>query len=951
MTEKEAHPKVLIENWFPFEEVGIECQRERGISSTLPPINRLHVWWARRPLTVSKATILASILPASYPREEFNSFMKFEQNLVEIHRKMILAKKKSEWSEIGYKKGRVFQIVLSAFEKSKIKRENIFGEKIRMLDPMAGGGSIPLEAARLNVDFIASDINPVAAIINFASYAYPLRYGLPLIKKIKAISEKILDQLRKQLGEYYPTQNGQENEQYLWVRTVKCTNPECELNVPLSPNWDIAKNPAVIVNIHPPKEMKNKSCIFKVIENPTKDQVKSNKGSIKGGVGTCPRCNNSLDSDYIKNEAQSGRMGHQLMVIVYKEPIGAKKSIRRFRSPNEQDLAAITKLNGIIDEKIVEWKSKGLIPDEEVKVGEKTKELLNKGIDRWYKLFNSRQLLTNMIILEQINNVKDELFSISKNDKEETKAIITYLQFAFNKILNYNSINTIWMPSRQVIANTFDRHDYGFSWSYGEMDIIRKGFDWGIEITVDRYRELCDMLVDSSSNYQIMNMKSQSLNFIKPESIDLIVVDPPYYDNVMYAELADFFYVWMKKSLGNLYEGFFNSILTDKDNEAVANSSRFESIGKSKKKLAKQDYETKMELCFKEMYRVLQKDGVLTVMFTHKATDAWDTLAMSLMNAGFEITASWPVLTESKTSMNIAKKNAVKTTILLVCRKRLTIINDVWWEDDVLPKIKEVVKQKGIEYQKSGIDGVDLFITVFGPALHEFSRYYPIKDIAGNFVRSEKALNVAREIITDIIYKNVIKSTSISIDLVSKFYLIAWHLYKAREFPFDEARNLALSIGLNVEDLKGVHKILNKKSGDVEIISPTEREKQGFLNLDKPDDNGILVNAVHLALLAYQAGGQKSFETMVAKLRRDTDKSFRQYMDALYNAIPDVKDLEEKTMLAEILVSTPEKIVPKGGKIDDYLADPNLQTRKPRKRTTKVEDEADEEPDQEEGEE
>jgi len=305
-------------------------------------------------------------------------------------------------------------------------------------------------------------------------------------------------------------------------------------------------------------------------------------------------------------------------------------------------------------------------------------------------------------------------------------------------------------------------------------------------------------------------------------------------------------------------------------------------------------------------------------MFTHKATDAWDTLAKALMDAGFEITASWPVMTESEISLNIAKKNAVQTTILLVCRKRLTTIQDMWWEDDILPKIKLVVKEKSTEFQKAGVDGVDLFITVFGPALHEFSKFYPVKDISGNEVRPEKALNIAREIVTDIIYKNIIKTTATSIDLVSKFYLIAWHLYKAREFPFDEARNLALSIGLNVEDLKTIHKILNKKSGDVEILSPTEREKQGFLNPEKPDDNGILVNAVHLALLAYQDGGQKAFESMVAKLRRDTDKSFRQYMDALYNAIPDVKDLEEKKMLAEILVSTPEKIVKKGEKLDDY---------------------------------
>nr|MDO8117654.1 hypothetical protein [Candidatus Sigynarchaeota archaeon] len=144
-----------------------------------------------------------------------------------------------------------------------------------------------------------------------------------------------------------------------------------------------------------------------------------------------------------------------------------------------------------------------------------------------------------------------------------------------------------------------------------------------------------------------------------------------------------------------------------------------------------------------------------------------------------------------------------------------------------------------------------------------------------------------------------------------------------------------MSIGLNVEDLKSNYKILNKKSGDVEIISPSDREKQGFLNLEKPEDNGILVNAVHLALLAYQDGGQKAFDSMVNKLRRDADKSFRQYMEALYNAIPDVKNLEEKKILAEILVSTPEKISPMGDLVD-FAKNPDLKIKRVKRKASNL---------------
>jgi len=299
-----------------------------------------------------------------------------------------------------------------------------------------------------------------------------------------------------------------------------------------------------------------------------------------------------------------------------------------------------------------------------------------------------------MSILEQIVKIKKELLQDPKNDKEEVKAIITYLQFALDKIVEYNCVETRWHSARSVIAGKFDRHDYAFKWSYAEMDIIRKGFVWAVGNVLKAYKGLVELLGNSKSNIQVFSSPCQKLSYLKDETVDIVVVDPPYYDNVMYSEMSDFFYVWLKRGLGDLYPDLFHLNLTDKDNEAVANQSRFEGLGTSKKELAKQDYEAKMRDSFKEIHRMLKKHGILTIMFTHKATEAWDTLAKSLMDAGFEITASWPVSTESEHSLHIAKKNAVQTTILLVCRKRLSTVQNLWWEDDVLPKIKETIKQK-----------------------------------------------------------------------------------------------------------------------------------------------------------------------------------------------------------------------------------------------------------------
>ncbi|GAH04314.1 unnamed protein product, partial [marine sediment metagenome] len=270
--------------------------------------------------------------------------------------------------------------------------------------------------------------------------------------------------------------------------------------------------------------------------------------------------------------------------------------------------------------------------------------------------FNSRQLLAHLIIMEELQKLKRILFNSKEYPKKEVIAIITYLQLAIDKVIDRNAIQATWIASYQRIAHTFARHDFAFKWSYAEMDIIVKGLDWAFNNILKAYKELCEFQSSHILEPKIIKSDAKNLKFLSDNEIDVIIVDPPYYDNVMYAELSDFFYVWMKIGLKDIYPEIFNDELTDKDNEAVANPSRFVGMGSSKKSLAKQDYEAKMEQSFKEMNRVLQKNGVLTIMFTHKSTDAWDTLAMALMEAGFQISASWPVHTESEISLHIAKK-------------------------------------------------------------------------------------------------------------------------------------------------------------------------------------------------------------------------------------------------------------------------------------------------------
>ena len=267
------------------------------------------------------------------------------------------------------------------------------------------------------------------------------------------------------------------------------------------------------------------------------------------------------------------------------------------------------------------------------------------------------------------------------------------------------------------IRSIFDRHDFAFLWSHAEFDAAANLLPWAVEQVADAVHEIAalakppqlglsgEAINGTRWSISIMQGSAARLDDLPDNSIANITVDPPYYNNVDYAELSDFFYVWLKRSLGDLLPAFFTDPLTNKDNEAVANPARFHDGRRSmqqKKRLAEQDYERKMAAAFREMHRVLLDDGVLTVMFTHKKVEAWDTLASALIGAGFTIHASWPVHTESEHSLHQAKKNAAASTILLVCRKRDDTnpsihAEPVWW-DDIKDRVRRTARAKAEEY-------------------------------------------------------------------------------------------------------------------------------------------------------------------------------------------------------------------------------------------------------------
>ncbi len=387
-----------------------------------------------------------------------------------------------------------------------------------------------------------------------------------------------------------------------------------------------------------------------------------------------------------------------------------------------------------------------------------------------------------------------------------------------------------------------------------------------------------------------------------------ICVDPPYYDNVMYSECSNFFYIWMKRTLGDQFPHLFSSELTNDEDEAVMNAARFKSMGKKAKPLATADYENKMFACFKEMDRILHPDGVLTVMFTHKQVQAWDTLGSSLMRAGFRIDASWPVHTESEASLHQAKKNAAASTILLVCRKREASGESAWW-DDLKGQVRETARETAKRFEREGIRGVDLYISTFGPVLSIISEHWPVLTSNTDPKTGDpvpllpgEALDLARSEVISLRKQGLLLGRSVEFDPVTDWYLMAWDAFRAQEFPADEARKLALALGLDLEaHLIRDKRLVTKKGKNVTIALPTTRRKKGVVD---PESESFthLIDALHTAMLVYEEDGSKACQVFIDRLGLRNDSRIKALVQAAMQAIPTTRGKDGKFLRPEMTI-------------------------------------------------
>ena len=956
------HTPVLIEDWLPIRELSIESTRERSGMGTKsrPPLAFLHVWWARAPLVAAAGVTLASVLPnwssdlestvpglsdalkrtksnrpdlarASRPVDQRDLYFAWILWLCGIRGDAVNA----EMTRLrGASNADAFHW-RAAFKSSPDVDDlrvlhalliHRWGRIPRVLDPTAGGGSIPYTSLRYGLPTWANDLNPVAVGVLEATLRASSEYGMQILPDLTLWGGVLVNRLRTRLEPFFALEDDAEHvTAYLFANTVAC--PRTGGPVPLSPNWWLDKSDggtAARLEAVTKADGTPDRLIFHIEQGPS-FAVDPDSGTIARGDAVSPWDGLVIDGEYIKTEAQAGRMWPTLYAVAVRKPrTTARGMVRSFRLPTKLDLDAVAAAKTELECLESQWLREAVLPAEDVPFGNDTRPH-QYGMARWRDMFTDRQLLAHGAFIEEWRQLRVEVCSELGDDRGNQ--VMTLLAMMQSKGLNYLCRLSSWDVSKQGVRSVFDRHDFAFKWTFAEFDAARELWPWCLAQLEDAYKGVAGLLQPSGGGGMLADTalenpvpgsvvvssgSAASLPHLNDASIELVNIDPPYYDNVMYAELADFFYVWEKRTLGLIHAGRFSDELTNKDDEAVANPARFADAGKRRKDLATFDYQQKMQAIFAECHRVLVDDGVMVVWFTHKRAEAWDTLGTSMMEAGFTIEASWPVATQSDLSLHHAEKNSAKSTIMLVCRKRRGESASETFFEDIEAELRQAARMAVEKFEAEvGVGGVDLQLATYGPTLSVISRNWPVlssePDETGRSrrLRPEEALDVARQEVARLRMQRLVGKDA-SFDAATDFWLMCWETFKAREFPFDEARRLALGVGCDVEEAVSTG-LLTRKGGSVELVTPVARGRALRKAMDDTGRVPRLVDALHLLLVTYRDDKLAAARTWLSDSGYGEEQQFLDLVQAAVNAVPRVRGkkgltVEEAVLLEDVVV-------------------------------------------------
>lgn len=861
-------PRLLIEEWLPATAVGIECIRERSTGQQ-PPDKRFHVWWARRPLAASRAAVLASVLPAGFPHDVFERLLGFGRpgdEIVKIRELMDSGIR----VDGGFGAARAFKAGLrdKDIDAAHAAASTLWGHLPTVMDPMSGGGSIPLESARLGFPTIANEYNPVACSVLEATLLYPFRFGPELAARARKWARVWEMRAAERLTRFFPKEKTATVHAYMFARTVPC--PTTKHATPLVPDWHLLKPKGGIAVVAVPvvdKKGGTWTTKIRTIGEGKNSEAAPPPRTYKGGKGTSLFTGEGISSEWIKSQAQQGQLGSTLYAVALKTPQGLE-----FRPPLPSDLDALGAATTLLAQLRGDWEARNIIPTEEYPQVTTDHRPRTYGMPKWADMFSPRQLLGFGVLMEELQNLRPDI--IAAEGAELGEGVIHILAFAIDKFANYNCALASWHTSHQVIRGIFDRHDFSFKTTHTEMAPVSagSGLAWAIGSTIDAYEELSKLPKASlASSPEISQGSATSLVQLADASLEAIVVDPPYSDNVQYSELADYFYVWLKRCQGHRKPEWFSSLLCENGEEAVKNDARFRTAKTSAKQAAaeaQQHYQRLMTKVFSESRRVLRADGALTVMFTHKKQEAWEALFASLIEAGFVITATWPVKTESEHSLHQAKKNAAQSTVILVARQRVSNAGSGYFDARMRDEIKKVAEASAERLASQGLNPVDQLVGSFGPAMEVFSAYDTVRTDTGDPVSVGAAIDIAADAVANWRIQQLAKGGLQGVEPEAQFAALCWATLRAAEFRFNEAKLLGHAVGMDVSSLQQAG-LITVSADKVKILSAADRRR----------DAPLSEQAAQQLILGWTPGNGKRVKKADSLKIHPRDSAFRTHLD------------------------------------------------------------------------
>ena len=897
--------KRLIEWNLPLADISEESAREKSIRHGNP--SAIHIWWARKPLSASRATAAASLLDDPMREEERKKLQ-------------TLISKASTWESIQNNNSK------DILELQTLISEQFKDSKPKMLDPFAGGGSIPLEASRLGCEVFASDYNPVAVFIEKALLEWPQKFQIEIDiidehhfgerklptfdnKKINLLSylvkkwaTVINGAVEKEIGHFYKGDpDGASVIGYYFNRTIKCQNPACGAEIPLTTNYWLAQKKTESVCYSPKVNKAKKEVDFEIIQAKDKSDFGSfdpNKGTVTRGNARCLVCEQITKVEDIRNLAQENQMGERMIAVLLQEP---ETSGKRYRQPSKEEIQIYHSAREKLKELEDSWPyMDSPIPNEELPPsGTLGFRVQRYGFSNWGDLFNIRQKLSLALFLLKIKEYditifhdSDKLIKLNNLENkiypEELKnAVIGYLGIILNRLADFNTnlciLNSV---GGRGVVHTFGRVALPMTWDYIETNVFNQfGASW---------LSLSDQVL------KVLNEKSHfvgipakcslqsaiSLNY-SDNFFDLVITDPPYYDSVPYGDLSDFFYVWLKRSVGKLFPEIFVTPLVPKSEEAIMEPIRHEN-----NEDAKEFFESTLTKAFKEIYRVTKTGGIAIVIYAHKTTEGWETMLSGLHNSGFVITASWPMHTEKKGRLREIASAALASSIYMICRKIAKSKIGFW--NDIQPKIKENIEEKLELFWKEGFAGGDFFISAIGPGMEEYSKYERVETFSGEQVGVDKLLDYIRKISTNFLINRLLKgASSESIDKEAQFYLTYRWTYLTNRVPFDDARKIANAEGIDIEKLWDKNGFIKKSGSDIEVLGP---KKRGEIKEIKN-----MVDAMHKACQLWEQGKKVEINQLLGATGYGQSNAFWQLCQAVAESL--INGSKEKQLLEGLLVS------------------------------------------------